>query len=484
MDASFTFSRHFPSRFAVCGLLICALCWLAGCSSIRGKGGTAQASSKPLFTSPFDKKKTREIVDPEAGMDEYDASMVKFEKQEYDVAAKEFKALAKQYYDYPVEEDALFMVAECRFAEQRYGWAQDGYDGLIKKFPSTRYLEKSTRRLYTIAAIWLNGDGTTKTDELIQVSATDVTKPDVAQHKPVPNSTPLVPNLFDKSRPLFDTPGNALKALKSVWLHDPLGPLADDALMMLAVYHIRKGHLRDADQYLDTLRKEYPKSEHTQTAFVVGSHIKLASYQGARYDGRDLVDADDLIHSTLNLFPDLPDRDELKLELVKIRDQGAERYWSRAEYYQGRDKPQSEAIYLELILKEFPDSSVAKKAAQRLKELGPKHWTGMLDQYPDEKQIDPPRTPKAAPSARPVTPKRPTREPAAPAKPGRQSQPPAKIGPDFEELPDAQPREPADSYEQLPPARQKVDAPDLVDEENDRGIEQTKFSRSAGRATP
>lgn len=487
MDASsptigFLISRH----FAVCWLLICALIWGAGCASSGGKSTGAQATTNSIFKTPFEKKKPREIVDPDAGFDEYDLAMARFEKKEYDEAAKQFKAIAKKYYDYPVEEDALYMVAESRFAAGRYAWAQDGYDGLIKKFPSSRYLEKSTRRLYAIAAIWLNGDGSTKTEELVQVSATDVTKPDAVQRKKLPNSIPLVPNLFDKSRPLFDTTGNALKALKSVWLHDPLGPLADDALMLTAVYHIRKGQLRDADHYLDVLRREYPKSEHTQTAFVVGSHIKLASYQGPRYDGRDLVDADDLIHSTLNLYPDLPDRDELKTELVKIRDQGAERHWSRAEYYRRRDKPQSEAIYLESILKDFPESAAAEKAAKRLQELGPKYWTGMLDHYPTAQSGGKPASPRASASPPPAS-----KKPATARPQKRQTAaPPAKLPPESESKPESDNKpesgtdDAAEPYEELPPAKTRVDEPELVNESSDSEIERTKFDGESGRARP
>lgn len=479
MDASPYAPRYCsPARIATCWLLVCALGWGAGCASTQGKGVT-QANKEPFFKNPLAKKKAREIVDPDAGFPEYDAAMARFEKKEYQAAAKEFKAIAKKYYDYPVEEDAMYMVGECYYADQRYAWAQDEFDGLIKKFPSSRYVEKSTRRLYTIAAIWLNGDGSTKTDELIQVSSTDVTEPEKVQRKPIPHALPLVPNFFDKTRPTFDTPGNARKALKSVWLNDPLGPLADDALMMTAVYHIRKNQLRDADHYLDVLRREYPKSEHTQAAFVVGSHIKQVSYQGPRYDGRDLVDADDLIHSTLNLFPNIAEKEELQAQLVKIKDRGAERNWSRAEYYRHRQKPQGEAIYLESILKDFSDSSYAERAAQRLKELGPQYWTGMLEHYPDENSLETSKSPKETPRplARPKlqVPKGKPEGPQFPQK--REAKPPAKILPPEEELPATQPKteEPSDSYEELPPAKSSVDQPELVEGQSTEEIDRAAF---------
>lgn len=482
MDASVQNRDGFRlGRIAWLVVLSCALTLGTGCATGRSSsaGKTAESS---FFKNPFANKPRREVIDPEAGLEEYDAAVAKYEKKDYDGAVADFKTIAKKYYDYPVEEDSMFMIAECRFAQKRYAWAQDAYDGLIKKYPSTRYLEKSTRRLYAIGATWLNGDGNEKTDELMQVSATDVKDPQAVQRKPMAKSIPLVPNLFDKTRPTFDTSGNALKALKSVWLHDPLGPLADDAVMLTAIYYIRQENYREADHYMDILRREYPKSEYTQTAFVVGSHIKLANYQGPKYDGRDLIEADDLIHSTLNLFPNVEDREGLQGELVKIRDRGAERYWARAEYYKGRMKPQAEAIYCETIINQFPDSEYSNKARARLQALGPKYWTGMLDEYPNSKpssstsgnrKFQLPAVPKPKPAIK-------KSQPATAPKSGDSDEPQF---PKRQTRP-WQPESPSDSDGETPPARTKVDTPEFVEGEFQGGIEQTSGQDSVGRARP
>jgi outer membrane protein assembly factor BamD (BamD/ComL family) len=507
MEASSTHCRHrtAPSFAAWTLVTVCALLASAGCASMSGKKSTVSNSdfskkdveSASFLKNPFAKKPPRQIIDPELGLPEFDAAMVKYEKKDYTGAEEDFKAIVKKFYDYPVEEEALFMIAECRFDEKRYAWAQEGYDALIKKYPSTRYLEKSTRRLYAIGAIWLNGDGSAKTDELMQVSATDVTDPDSAKHKEMPTSLPLAPNFTDKSRPLFDTPGNALKALKSVWLHDPMGPLADDAIMLTAIYYIRKGRYRDADHYLDILRREYPKSEHSQTAFVVGSHIKVVNYQGPKYDGRDLIDADDLIHSTLNLFPNVEDKEGLKTELVKIRDRGAERFWARAQYYKGRKKPAAEAIYCERIVKEFPDSEFSKTAMARLKVLGPKYWTGMIDEYPEvdaskttpentKPSLLPKLTPKKSKLSAPPPKGSATEDPQFPNRRGRPQSTPAKPDPALENLPETAPTDEGapKSDGDAPPVRRRVDDPEIVEGQAEGSIEQVSGKDVTGRARP
>lgn len=482
MDASRTnrLERTRMSRILGWACLLLAIS-TAGCAGLsKGKNGTAQSP----FAGAFESKKPREIIDPNMGMAEYDRAKEKFDQQKYDEAANEFKEISKKFYDYPVEEDSLYMLAECRFAAKRYPWALDAYEGLIKKYPSTRYLERSTKRLYTIGAIWLGGEETPKTEELMQVSATDVTDPGKS---PQPASGPgfsVLPNVADRSRPLFDTPGHALRALKAVWLNDPLGPLADDALMLTSAYYIRQGDFREADHYLDILRKEYPKSEHSQTAFVVGSHVKLANYQGARYDGRDLVDADDLIRSTLNLYPQINDREGLKGELEGIRERGAERYWSRIEYYNRRAKPQSEAIYCEMLIKEYPNTTFAERAKKRLQELGPNYQMGIVDQQtlqngsiPLESSNGGKRTRSAEvePQESPGFPSKGLPKPESQKRPGRSGQAPREISPDsMEEESVPAPRAPGRS--QQPGAE-----PELVDGIDDSEIEPTRYSEPAGR---
>src|SRR6185369_8992685 len=109
--------------------------------------------------------------------------------------------------------------------------------------------------------------------------------------------------------------GRALQALHSIWLRDPTGPLADDALMLTATEHLRAGDNREADRFFTIIREEYPQSPYSQPAYVFGSKVKQAAYQGAKYDGRQLEEAKKLTQSTVRLFPESPHRTKLMEEL-------------------------------------------------------------------------------------------------------------------------------------------------------------------------
>ncbi|MEX2285931.1 MAG: tetratricopeptide repeat protein [Planctomycetaceae bacterium] len=289
-------------------------------------------------------------------------------------AEKAYKSIAKHYKESPVAEDALFLRAESMYKRQRYSWAQDGYDELLKQFPSTRYLDRVTRRMFTIAQVWLQSPEVVSTDEIQQVNFEDPSKtPPPAEKNPKPQGitrrVPIFPNFVDRSRPVFDTEGRALEALRSIWTKDPTGSLADDALMLEASYHLRKGNYIEADRLYEVLRKDYPKSAHFENAYVLGSHVKLMGYQGAAYDSRSLEDSEQLKITSAQLFPNHPAHDRLQDELRKIELAKVEAIWNDLCYYQRKRKPAAVAIYCRQILAEYPNSDYAARARKVLNEL-------------------------------------------------------------------------------------------------------------------
>ena len=277
-----------------------------------------------------------------------------------------------------VREDSLFLLAESYFKQERFSDAKGNYEALLKDYPSTRHLNVATRRLFVIGKTWLGMPDFATTSDITPVNVEDPrSTPQPKKQKP-PHSAILVPNITDKTRPAFDTPGHALEALKSIWLYDPRGPLADDAIMLTASHYLRVGNYQEADRYFSMLREEYPSSPHLQTSFVLGSHVKLMSYQGADYDEKQLEDARRLKESTLRLFPNLPERERLKDELARIEEARAQRYWELVELYRRKGKPKAMVIYAEDVLQRYPNSSYAPKAREVLAELRPE----LLEKYP------------------------------------------------------------------------------------------------------
>jgi len=196
----------------------------------------------------------------------------------------------------------------------------------------------------------------------------------------VPWTVSFPVNVFDRTRPVFDPEGRALQALRAVWMNDPTGPLADDALLLHAVYHLRKKDYRQADDDFAMIRQEFANRELAPAAYVLGSHASIQAYQGAAYDGKQLDEAKNLTESALRLFPDLPQRPKLLRDLATLNAELAKRDWERANYHLKRREKAAAAYYCEAIIENYPDSPYAGQARGVLERLGPEFAAGLLSE--------------------------------------------------------------------------------------------------------
>ncbi|MDA1165072.1 MAG: outer membrane protein assembly factor BamD [Planctomycetota bacterium] len=341
----------------------------------------------PMQREAMKRSTSREI----APKDEKDHAALKvaqkqFDDGEYALASKGFSTIVRKRktskfqlfgdsakdrptYD-PIREEAVFYLAESQFMQKTLADAASNYQLLIKDYPSTRFMDESTRRLFEISRTWLGVDGFATTEEIRQVNLENGADSQPLSSKKATKGFSLIPNLSDSSRPVFDQNGHALKALKTIWLSDPSGPLADDALMLAATHYVRNEEYREADRLFTILREQFSKSPHLQNAFVLGSHVKLMSYQGAAYDEQLLLDAKELKEQTLRLFRDLPEGDRVRRELKAINEAEARREWELAVFYEKKRKPQAVRISCQEILAKYPESAFAAPARAKLAAMG------------------------------------------------------------------------------------------------------------------
>jgi tetratricopeptide (TPR) repeat protein len=368
--------------------LACVCCSLAGCKStvddvdIKDVYGPAGRLAK---NNLVEKAKRDVKGDPAEGQAEFDAAHQLYDEQNYIASRKLLANMLKKCKkkNLPIEEDVLFYKAECDFQLGHYPAAQDGYDELLKKFGSTQYFNKAIGRLFAIGRFWLHSPKPASEVELASFKEEDGEER-LSQLREAydPGDSKVKPNFTDKSRPFFDTPGRAVQALHSVTLHDPAGPLADEALMILALYHLRKKDYREADinfaQIRESTNKHRDRDKYLQAAYVLGAHASLKSYLGSGYDGKQLEEARKLTKNAIRLFPDIPQRPKLDNDLRKIDAEMIEREWQRVIYYKGRGDKESVALYCEYIINTYPESPQAVKSRELLIELGPQYSQGIL----------------------------------------------------------------------------------------------------------
>lgn len=323
---------------------------------------------------------------PIAGTEQYVAAEALYEDKQYAEAQAAFKKVAKKFKKSEIREDALFMQGEAAYEQGNFYAAENAYATLLRDYPSTRHLDDVSKRLFEVARQWLDFPKVAEVGEIQQANFDDFSQKLPAE-KPVEKArTPVwVPNFTDKSKPWFDTEGNGIGCLRLIWLNDPTGPLADDALMLAASHYARRNNFVEADRHFTLLREEYPNSPHVQNAFVLGSHVKLMSYQGAAYDAKTLQDAEGLKKSILRLYPESKDRGRIEDELARIEEAKADREWELVVFYERKGNKRAQAVHCHIVIDRFPRSQAAQRARQRLQELGPEYANGqrLLTSRPD-----------------------------------------------------------------------------------------------------
>ena len=272
----------------------------------------------------------------------FEEAMALYEQGEYSLAAERFERAAKRAADTVLREDAWFFAGESWFFADCYPRANRCYDRVLEGFDYTRYLDVIVRRKFLIARYW----------------------------EEVGFDTPLLLSLqfWDPTRPRFDTLGHSLKTYNSIRVHDPTGPLADDAIMATAGIYFRKGRFADAAEEYKTLRKEYPKSEHLLDAHLLGLHATLASYQGPAYDGKPLEEAREITYQTLRLFgAELGEEKDRLLDLDRqITEAIAERDLALARFYEKKRRFGAARFYYRSVIEEYPLTEAARTARERL----------------------------------------------------------------------------------------------------------------------
>lgn len=266
-----------------------------------------------------------------------------YREGKYREAIPKYKQAIDRWPDSAIEEDAMWQLAECWFFTDQYPKAEDQYDELVKKYANTRYLDRIAQRQFVIAQYWIALD---------------------EKH----HYLTIAPNFLDRSRPIFDTRGRALKAYDHVRINDPRGPLADDSVMAQANAHFLDRQWLDADYFYGLLRSEYPDSEFLLQAHLLGLQAKLRAYQGPGYEGGILGEAEILADQVLVQFPDqLAADDEARVQKTRaeIGAQQALRHWNRAEFYAKGKHYTSARIYYALVARDYPKTMLAQQARQK-----------------------------------------------------------------------------------------------------------------------
>ncbi|MDX2039585.1 MAG: outer membrane protein assembly factor BamD [Isosphaeraceae bacterium] len=285
--------------------------------------------------------------DPEAD-GELAAAQKDAQEGRFAPAEAAFARIAKKRKGTPWGEKAQFYLAESQFKRGQFVNAHDSYEILIKDYPGTDFLDELVKREYEIGITWLAA----------------------AEGSLEPDKQPGIQDRIIGKFPVVDTGGHGIKALEHVRLHDPIGPLSDDAAFRTAEYYAKIRDYETAALYYDQLITDHPKSPLLQKAQLASIDAKLKAYIGPKYDGRNLESARDLVKMSMTTFPEKTESaDKLYKTLDVISDQEAERAYRVGDYYMRTGKVTSAEYYFGMVIAKWPKNEWAKKAKENMAVL-------------------------------------------------------------------------------------------------------------------
>ena len=284
---------------------------------------------------------------PEADK-EFEEAHKLFQQGKLEEAETAFAKIAKKRKGRTWGERSQYYVAEIQYQQKKYVKANDSYERLFADYPGTEFLDKLVSREYSLAQMWLaQSDPKAKPEQKLSWTA----------H-------------FSGELPLLDTQGTGLKALEHVRHHFSDGPLADDAVLQIAEFHMRSGDYESAATYYDQLIADHQKSPFFQKAQLAAIDARMKAYLGPEYDGSGLEKARELVKQTMSSFPDRQaSYENLYHTLDLINDQEAERTFRRGEFYKRVGKVTSAEYYFGWIPQRWPSSPWAVKSKIELAQL-------------------------------------------------------------------------------------------------------------------
>jgi outer membrane assembly lipoprotein YfiO len=391
---------------------------------LRGKdksqsttNASAVAADSLKRTTSRDNWKLQQVkTDPETEA-EFQVAETLFQQGKFTESKKAFAKLAKRRKGTPLGESAQFYVAECAFQNSDFVTAHNAYEQLVADYPGSRFLDRVVEREYAIARQWLAASGMTVPNLASETSVSltpgafrdkgpqlltpelpggDPASGDKTRDEGVTKASAETPNeagtgseariATDLPIPLermpwysrlsgllpsIDVRGHGFAALEHVRHHDPTGPLADDATLLLADAYFQSSDYETASIYYDQFLNDFPKSPMFREAQEKAILAKINSYIGPEYDSQSLEKARELIQQTLAAYPDRPREEQKKLYrmLDLITDQEAERAYDVGMYYRRTGKAMGAELYFGKVISKYPNSVWAEKSREMMVEV-------------------------------------------------------------------------------------------------------------------
>ncbi len=224
-----------------------------------------------------------------------------------------------------------FMKAEMLFCEGKFTKAVRSYDRFLAKFPASELYEAALDRQFSIATAFLGG-----------------------QKK-------RVLGVFMMSRY-----AEGIKIMEGISDRAGNAPIGIKAAVAVAQNYEKREKFTDAYHKWSDISSRWPIHEVGKESLLGMARCKHAAYKGPKFDVSNLISAKSYYENFRLRYPKDAERIDIDKILKQIDEQMAYKEFLAGEYYQKAGNEQSAALYYQMVLNNWPESTVAEMAKQRM----------------------------------------------------------------------------------------------------------------------
>jgi outer membrane protein assembly factor BamD (BamD/ComL family) len=146
--------------------------------------------------------------------------------------------------------------------------------------------------------------------------------------------------------------------------------VAEQALRLKGDYHFQSGEFEEAELAYARLVRDFPRGPYHKIALLRSGESALARFPGIKFDDADLLEAEVYLSDFQARYPQDAEDYGVPQKLGRIRDSRAEKDYSIGRYYERTRAIDAAAFYYRLVDRDWPDTTWAAEARNRLIALG------------------------------------------------------------------------------------------------------------------
>ncbi|MFQ5957452.1 MAG: outer membrane protein assembly factor BamD, partial [Candidatus Brocadiales bacterium] len=237
----------------------------------------------------------------------------------YESAVKEFRAVLDKYPDSDLAEPCHYNIGQSYFLAGKYKKAFWAYEQLLERFPGTRMTGLVHKKEFEAGVALMQED-----------------------------------------------PQDSVEIFERIIEHNPQGPLAPDCQVKIADAHFLAEDFVSAEEAYRSVLEDYPRSEWAPYSLYRIPLSKLSLELRRERDLEGLWKARDGFEEYIANYPDGTLAEEAKKKIHEVEEIIAHREYRIAEFYLRKKEPMSAMVYLQRILKRFPNTRWAEKSQETM----------------------------------------------------------------------------------------------------------------------